>query len=232
MNPIYNPTHDTDQGHTIVTPDTVSTNPRVTPSARHLGATLSLVSSPTTSTRSLMQCPHERRAEVEKFIRAVYQANFHAQPSQLLPHLLVSFNPTHHIDFALGMKPADEGKLFLEQYLDQPVEHYIESLVERPIERHTIAEIGNLAATHAGAMRSAITACTHWLFEAGYEWVVFTGTRALRNGFSRLGLAPTPIAQASIQRLPAAAQTTWGTYFDHQPELYVGNITEGHLSLP
>ncbi len=196
----------------------------------HREGTLSLHTCMRSSGLSL--CPAELRGTAESFIRASYRASFQANPSQLLPHMLVSLDQQQRVDMALGMKPADEGPLFLEQYLDVPIENAITARMGYPVARHAIVEIGNLAVTRPGAIRNAIAHCTHWLFEEGYEWVAFTGTRTLRHSFARLGLAPVTLAPASPERLPAANRSRWGTYFDHQPELCIGHIAEGRRALP
>lgn len=180
----------------------------------------------------LTLCDADERQETEAFIRSVYQLNFQACPPELLPYLLRTPQKQGALRFALGMKPADEGPLFLEQYLKQPVEQLIAQQTGKMLSRSMIAEIGNLAATHPGSMRSAIRSCTQWLFEQGYEWVVFTGTRPLLNCFTRLGLQPTRLAQALPECLNPKALDTWGNYFTHHPEVCFGNIRDGFAQLP
>ena len=102
---------------------------------------------------------------------------------------------------ALGMRHAENTPLFLEHYLDQPVEEVLSNILRAEpgeISRRSIVEIGNLAAEHAGGSRWLIVALTAYLQGAGYDWVVFTGVQSLRNSFRKLGLKLFPLAQAEL----------------------------------
>jgi hypothetical protein len=61
-------------------------------------------------------------------------------------------------------------------------------------------------------------------------WVVLTGTRALRNAFFRLGLAPLALVHASPQCLPDCGRR-WGSYFQTDPIVVAADITAGFRSL-
>src|SRR3546814_3987285 len=53
---------------------------------------------------------------------------------------------------ALGYRRADCGPLFLETYLDKPVEQHVADIIGRRVERSEIVEIGNFASDNAMAM--------------------------------------------------------------------------------
>ena len=125
---------------------------------------------------------------------------------------------------------AGEGRLFLEHYLDGPVETEIGARTGRPVARGSIVEVGNLASTDAGAARALIVAMTHQLHCQGLVWVTFTATRALLNSFARLRLAPSVLADADPARL-GQAQGAWGSYYATHPQVMFGNIGFGHDQL-
>ena len=47
--------------------------------------------------------------------------------------------------------------------------------------------MGNLATVSSGGARWLIIALTAYLQGAGYDWVVFTAVRSLRNSFEKPG---------------------------------------------
>jgi hypothetical protein len=77
----------------------------------------------------------------------------------------------------LGMRPAASApELFLEQYLDRPVEQEIAARANCPVGRDGIVEICNLAADQRGASRHLFVLLTAVLAAASYRWIVFTAT--------------------------------------------------------
>ena len=132
---------------------------------------------------------------------------------------------------AFGLRCARNQELFLEHYLDQPIELELASLVGHAPSRANIVEIGNLAAALSGAVRWLIVALAVELFQEGYEWVVFTGTQELRNGFRRLGLRPVTLCAADINRLAQAERDQWGSYYTNRPLVMAGNIGYGHQEM-
>ena len=64
------------------------------------------------------------------------------------------------------------------------------------------------------------------LHRLGYEWVVFTATRELRNTFTRLGLNPLVIAAADPAHL-ADGGANWGSYYANEPIVMAGKVSHG-----
>lgn len=179
----------------------------------------------------LTECRNEDRAEVEAFIRETFALAYGASVHSFMPRLLAVCRKDGDLLAAFGVRSAKDEELFLENYLDQPIEQEIEKKVGMKLDRSKIVEIGNLAAIYPGGVRWMIVALTVMLYEEGYEWVVFTGTSALRNGFNKLGLHPTEICAARVERLDAAEQARWGTYYDNNPTVMFGNIRQGFQAM-
>jgi hypothetical protein len=121
--------------------------------------------------------------------------------------------------------------LFLEHYLDHPIEVTLQNRLRQPVRREEVIEVGNLSALYPGAARWLIVALTVMLYDEGYRWVVFTGTKALHNGFHRLGLRPVELGAATLMHLPAEERADWGSYYDHSPKVLAGSIAYGYQSL-
>jgi hypothetical protein len=153
-----------------------------------------------------------RRAEAETFIADIF-ARFHgAQVSQFAPNLML-VDEEARLTAAAGWRGAGEERLFLETYLDAPIETAVARLAGQPVRREAIVEVGNLAADRPGASIEVILSLARHLDALGYEWVVFTATHQLISIFRRLGLAPLALAPADPARLGAQA-ANWGSYYD------------------
>jgi len=169
---------------------------------------------------------HPARATFENFIAARFGRAYGARVNHFLPHLLGIRDGLARWQAAAGYAAAGEQTLFLEQYLDQPIERALAAALGRPIARPGIVEVGNLAAISAGMARTIIPQLARHLHRLGYIWVVFTATRALRNSFHRLGLRPLPLTRADPARL-ADGGASWGTYYDQDPVVMAGKIALG-----
>ena len=179
----------------------------------------------------LTECSQAKRTEVEHFIRATFAEAYGADVHGFMPRLVGIRSKQDELLAAFGIRSAEKGKLFLENYLDRPIEQEIAAKSGDMPQRARIAEIGNLAAVYAGAVRWMIVALTVMLYEEGYDWVVFTSTAALRNGFSNLGLNPIEICAANVERLPPEERQRWGSYYDNKPVVMIGNIREGFRAM-
>ncbi|MDT9120868.1 thermostable hemolysin, partial [Escherichia coli] len=85
-------------------------------------------------------------------------------------------------------------RLYLEQYLEQPIEAAIETRLGAPARRDRIVEVGNLACSEPGNARLMFAALCRLLCDNDLDYVVFTGTGKLRNSFHRLHLTPVELA--------------------------------------
>jgi hypothetical protein len=169
---------------------------------------------------------HPSRAQFEQFIAARFGRAYGARVTHFLPQLLGVRDGLGRWQAAAGYAAAEGGRLFLEQYLQSPIEHALAGKLGRPLARHGIVEVGNLAAVSAGMARLLIPQLARHLHRLGYRWVVFTATRALRNSFLRLGLRPLPIAPADPARLPDGG-ASWGAYYEQDPMVMAGKIALG-----
>lgn len=169
------------------------------------------------------------RHEVERFIQVIFNRAYRARITHFLPYLL-SMREEGRVAAALGMRPAKETELFLENYLDRPVENVLAEKVGRPIDRTRLVEVGNLASGHGGGARALIVTLTAYLKGAGYEWVVFTATPRVRNNFAKLGIALEALSPADPHRL-GEARHDWGNYYDQAPVVVAGDIAAGAATL-
>jgi hypothetical protein len=170
------------------------------------------------------------RILAERFISQRFAESFGSRVEKFMPRLFSLRNAHGEICGAFGLRSANR-KLFLEQYLDQPIEKAIAARIGSAVARQCIVEVGHFSGTFPGAVRAMICLLTERLYCEGFAWVTFTGTASLRNAFGRMGLAPLDIQAAAAERLPADERAAWGSYYEHAPHVLVGNIREGYGAL-
>lgn len=175
-----------------------------------------------------------RRRDAEKFIYQVFADAYQARITHFLPELFALRSDSNSILAAVGMRSAAQELLFLENYLDIPIENAISDITHsnsHPVARSNIIELGNLTSVHPGSARMIIIAMTTLLYHAGFKWVSFTAVPVLVNTFKKLGLNPLILAPASKERLMPGSQAEWGSYYDSHPMVYVGQVEEGYNAL-
>ena len=163
-----------------------------------------------------------QRALAEGFIGDIFRRHYNAEVKSFAPNLML-LERDERIVAAAGWRCAGEDQLFLENYLDTPIETVVARLAGQPVRREAIVEVGNLAADRPGGSVDVIINLARHLDRLGYEWVVFTATHELIGIFGRLGLPPLALAPADPARLGAQA-ADWGTYYDSKPVVVAGRI--------
>lgn len=170
------------------------------------------------------------RPRAERFVRKIYRDAFGARLNEFHPCLLGFRGSDGSLRACLGYRPAAPGPLYLERYLEDPVERAVARVARTPVARDAIVEVGGLAALDTGAAARLILPTACWLRAAGYRYAVFTATASLRNTFRRLRLVFWPIAPARIERLEPGEAGQWGNYYDHDPWVcggFLGQIGSG-----
>lgn len=128
----------------------------------------------------------------------------------------------------LGYRRAREEALFLEAYLDAPVEQCLTRALGRPVARDSVIELGSLAAVDGFAMVSLWATAANDLGD-DCEIAVATLTAPLRRMFARMGVPLYRLAPASIDRV--ADPERWGRYYDSDPIVCAGFIAEGQRAI-
>jgi hypothetical protein len=162
------------------------------------------------------------RSSLERFIAERFRQMYGARVAHFCAQLVGMRDADGRWQAGAGYTGADSGELYLEHYLDIPVEAALAHATGRPVERRRVAEVGNLAAYH-GMGRALIPALGRHLYALGFRWVAFTGTRELGNALRRLHLEPLVLAPAAPARLPDGG-AAWGTYYAHHPRVMGGFI--------
>lgn len=163
------------------------------------------------------------RVRVEAFLDRAYARAFGGRIRSHYPTLMSLQDRAGRIHAAAGFRLAGQGQLFLEQYLDSPVEQALAPDRAGVARRDQIAEIGNLASDSRGASVFLFLALARHLDRQGCTHAVATATRQLRRSFARVGFATRRLAAADPRRLAETA-ADWGSYYQCDPEVHAGAI--------
>jgi len=200
----------------------------------------------TKQTRLDLHAPHSHnRKIIENYIAQQYQQTYDAQITEFSPLLLglctinlnktalnkTDLNENQIPETALGLKPGFMGKLFLEHYLDAPIEQVIAQHSKQPVDRHHVVEIANLVSTRRGGSLPLFLMMATALNLAGYRWMTFTATPQVEKLVKRLGVNLQTLAPAEAGKLQTATDKTktdtkWGRYYDSNPYVLFGNLNE------
>lgn len=184
----------------------------------------------TTSTpREQLQLIHEgdpRRELLRAHLNQVYGDAFSAEPGHLHERLLSLHDRSGAPRGLIGASvAAHTPRLFVEQYLDQPVEQLWAERLGRVVDRSEIVEVGNLAARHTGLGPWLVSALAHHLDELGVPLTVFAATVELRTSFAHMGVKLDDHGPADPARLGDSA-SIWGSYYAHDPHVCTVHVRD------
>jgi hypothetical protein len=175
--------------------------------------------------------PHDAQRPVfEAFIQQRFRHAHGADIRHFMPELFGMSDGNGELCAVAGVRLAAAEPLFLERYLDVPIDTLICAAADQAVDRNAIVEVGNLAASDTGSARLSIISITYLLAMGGLEWVAFTGNIGLVNSFHRLGLKPVTLCAADSARL-GDDRHDWGSYYESKPWVHVGNIRAGFIHL-
>ena len=165
-------------------------------------------------------CP--ARVGTEEYIAKKYLEIHDAHLTHFLP-LLLSVSHNDAMMGAVGLGPGQYRPMFLEQYLDTPIEQKLAAFTNQPFDRDSVVEIGNLAVSHQGFSTILFIVMAMALREAGYQWMAFTITTQVEKIIARLGFRPTYLIDADPRYLGQHG-SDWGSYYQNQPKVMFGNL--------
>lgn len=166
------------------------------------------------------------REPMEQFVAAEFLQQYSANVSVFMPWLL-GLSCADQLLGVAGLRPAADYHLFIENYLDRPIEAEVALHTGMPVKRRHILEIGNLAGHIPGVTRSLFPLLTELIYRRGYAWGVCNTTPTVQNALSRLGIPVVPMVRALPERL-GAARFAWGSYYAHETTVIAISSAAAH----
>lgn len=159
------------------------------------------------------------RAEVERFISDIFHEAYGAKIRRFKPCLMSLRDRDNRLVAACGFRSAALEPLFLETYLDRPIEAVLSESTGLPVRRNDIIEVGNFSVTEPGMARYLIAAIIAQLHATSNQWAVFTAVPMVRNAFIKMDLTPVIIDNPDKSRLSEEEQAEWGSYYEQKPQI-------------
>ena len=160
-------------------------------------------------------------ARASALVAAQYLKHFGSTESHAPDSMLCQF-----LDGALvgcvGFESAESGSLFVEQYLDQPIDI---ALFGVPGRRKEVVEIGAFAVEARDHALLLMMELADVLSARQFTTAVCTVTAPVRRCLRKLGIESNRLGPAVADRVDNPVG--WGTYYELQPEVLAGDIADG-----
>lgn len=170
------------------------------------------------------------RKTVEDYIARQFNQIHGASIRHFMPQLL-SMNCKDQPITALGMRSAESGDLFLEQYLPRAIESFVSKVAGKFVSRSAIVEIGNLVSTQRGGSQLLFIMLTALLEPSHFDWVVFTATPQVHKTMTRMGMTLHELYEADPALLTKSHISEWGTYYDCRPKVVAVSVAAAMQTL-
>ncbi|MFO1407975.1 MAG: thermostable hemolysin [Steroidobacteraceae bacterium] len=165
------------------------------------------------------------RAELEAYVAGAFNRSHDADVRSFMPTLLAFRDGGGALRGVLGLRGGAEGRLYLEQYLDRPIEAAIADATGRNVPRGSVVEVGNLATASCLAAVRMVAQMPAELIARDYRWIVFTATSTVHGILLGFGAPLVELARADRGRV-AGAGDRWGRYYENDPRVYAGYLPD------
>lgn len=118
---------------------------------------------------------------------------------------------------------AATGQLFLEQYLEAPVETLLPTENGHAPSRSEIVELGAFAVRHRGLALLLMNCLAPALQDMGFVHAVCTATLPVRRCLRTLGISAANLGRAEASCL-SNSESDWGSYYSMRPAVIHGAI--------
>ena len=154
-----------------------------------------------------------------EFTNKQFERWFSSHLEEFHPFIL-SFWSNNEIQAVVGFRAAVVGPLFLEQYLDEPVEVVLDT------DRKFMVEIGGFAAVNRAVALPLMRHAADSLQQAGFTTAVCTANRPIRSCLRKFGIEFAEIGVANPEFV-GESRTSWGSYYKSEPKVIAGDIATG-----
>lgn len=166
------------------------------------------------------------REELERFVQTAFARVHGAQVHSFMPTLLGLHGRRRGVCGVAGFRIASAEPLYLENYLDRPIEQLIRARTGIDASRDHIVEVGNLAGASCRAACHLVALLPRYLLDRNQHWIVFTATNAVRSILQHFDAPVFELGVARADRV-ASAPDSWGRYYEADPRVMAGFLPAG-----
>ncbi len=174
------------------------------------------------------------RDDLEAYVRTRFAAKHGAAVRTFMPTLISFRDRQGELRGVAGIRGAEESRLYLEQYLDRPIEERLTASLQSlavdrggapAVRRDEIVEVGNLAGASCRAAVRMVAQLPVFLMHHRYSWIVFTATGALRQILEGFGAPLIELGRADPSSVATSADS-WGRYYETDPRVFAGYLPD------
>lgn len=165
-----------------------------------------------------------QRPELEAFVQAAFKRRHDANVTGFMPTLLSFRDTVGQLRGVVGLRDAGRRPLYLEQYLEQPIDAAIAAATGQPVCRSQVVEVGNLAGANCRAAVRMVALLPAYLLSLDYRWIAFTATSSVRTILAGFGAPLLELARADGARI-SKGRDQWGRYFETDPRVFAGYLS-------
>jgi len=165
------------------------------------------------------------RPALEAFVQQAFERRHGASIATFMPTLLSFHDDGGRLRGVIGVRGAAPRELYLEQYLEHPIEAAITAVTGRPVRREEVVEVGNLAGDSCRTAMRMVAVLPAYLLARNYRWIAFTATRAVRGILAGFRAPLVELARADGGCVSEQADR-WGRYYENDPRVLVGYLPD------
>lgn len=177
----------------------------------------------------LIQKEDTRYREICDFVCNQYKQHFNCDLRHFMPNHLV-LQKGDAVMAVAGFRNASTGPLFLEQYLDEPVEDLLLEKMNQFRNRDEIVEVGGFAAVDRLSALQLMLHLSAQLNELEYKTLVCAANKPIQQCLKRSGFSWVVLGEARADRV-SQQENDWGSYYRSKPALLAGNIPQSEQQL-
>jgi hypothetical protein len=163
------------------------------------------------------------REVAEQFVREGFFRTHQACVQSFLPTLLALCDGRSVVRGVVGCRFAAQEPLFLERYLDQPIEILISTRTGARVSREELVEVGNLACRNSRVAQNLVGLLPRYLLSRGCTWIAFTATSSIRRILRHAGARLLDLGAAEAAKANGSGDH-WGRYYDNDPRIMAGYL--------
>ncbi|MCX7544699.1 thermostable hemolysin [Marinicella gelatinilytica] len=174
---------------------------------------------PSTYVRLVYTSESERNI-IEQFIQRQYKQHFNADIHHFFPILISVYQQSNdQLIGAVGLRYADQGSLFSEQYLNKPAEQLLARYAGQKVPRSSVIELGHFVIVNRRYLALVVRAIANFIGQLQAQWTVYTLSEPMVKAVNKLSIPTQFLASACADKL-IDKQNHWGQYYRHKPAVY------------
>ncbi len=159
---------------------------------------------------------------VEDYIYRSFKKKYSANVKYSFPYVL-TLNYKKRICAAAGIRLAESGPLFLERYLQYPVEQETGMCFKTAVRRESIVELSNIISVWRGNNKLLLMLLIDLLHKVNREWLLLLSNREVEDALKKINFTTIRLSDISAKILNGEKEQ-WGSYFNDNSRIILCHV--------